>query len=210
MTYAGSTDDTADVTRTGGLPLVPEGFVWPQCSTHEAPMMFVAQLRLEDLASSDPSPHAGAEGLLAIWVCQNDPGDCDSWDPLDGANTAQIYGGPGLTPAAAPKTGVALRPASSAVTFQRIDAEGYDEARTAWAKSTGESPRKVLGGLGGEPSWLQGEEVPACPSCERPMDFAAHLEEGQDHVDEVNFGGGGCGYAFLCRPCAEAAFVWQC
>lgn len=41
------------------------------------------------------------------------------------------------------------------------------------------------------------------------MKFAASLAEGRDNATAANFGGGGRGYIFTCRPCAEAAFLWQ-
>lgn len=42
------------------------------------------------------------------------------------------------------------------------------------------------------------------------MTFTAQLEEGADHTSSANFDGGGRGYVFVCRPCGEAAFLWQC
>ncbi|RBJ03952.1 hypothetical protein DRA43_14745 [Micromonospora provocatoris] len=38
---------------------------------------------------------------------------------------------------------------------------------------------------------------------------AASATEGRDHRTGFNFGGGGCGYGFRCRPCSTAAFLWQ-
>ncbi|GGN23386.1 hypothetical protein GCM10011609_76180 [Lentzea pudingi] len=67
----------------------------------------------------------------------------------------------------------------------------------------------VLGRLGGEPDWLQDDETPACPTCATRMTFAAQLEEGYDFSTAANFGGGGRGYVFHCRPCGNAAFLWQ-
>ncbi|MFB7113316.1 hypothetical protein [Streptomyces sp. NPDC056190] len=70
--------------------------------------------------------------------------------------------------------------------------------------------RDVLGQLGGVPSWLQHDETPACPSRAQPMSFMAQLEEGRDHRTAMNFGGGGCGYVFVCASCEEGSFLWQC
>ncbi|MEV6897719.1 hypothetical protein [Amycolatopsis sp. NPDC051372] len=41
------------------------------------------------------------------------------------------------------------------------------------------------------------------------MTFTAELAEGYDFATSANFGGGGLGYPFTCRPCGEAAFLWQ-
>ncbi|WP_327174242.1 hypothetical protein OG599_02400 [Streptomyces sp. NBC_01335] len=67
----------------------------------------------------------------------------------------------------------------------------------------------VLGRLGGEPDWIQGDESPDCPVCATRMMFTAELAEGYDFATSANFGGGGRGYVFHCPPCGEAAFLWQ-
>jgi hypothetical protein len=41
------------------------------------------------------------------------------------------------------------------------------------------------------------------------MTFVVQLQEGHDDQNLANFGGGGCGYGFQCRPCRNAAFLWQ-
>ncbi|MCK1797635.1 YwqG family protein [Streptomyces sp. XM4193] len=209
MTYAGP-EDTAHVTRTGGVPLVPPGFEWPSCGECGLPMRFIAQLRLDELAEQGPKGSAEGSGTLAVWMCQNDPGMCDEWDPASGGNTARLFPAEAALTAAEPPRGETLVAASAAVAHQQVEAANYDEARGSWAESRGVSPRQVLGAWGGEPSWLQGEEVPECPACEGRMSFAAQLEEGHDHESDLGFGGGGCGYAFFCSPCGEAAFLWQC
>ncbi len=63
--------------------------------------------------------------------------------------------------------------------------------------------------LGGEATWLQGDETPDCAGCTTPMTFVASLEEGHGYETDANFGGGGLGYVFACRSCARAAFLWQ-
>ncbi|MEU1623022.1 hypothetical protein ABZ479_37720 [Streptomyces sp. NPDC005722] len=150
----GATAPDAPVLRTGGVPLVPEGFPWPLCRTCGGALQFLAHL---------PS----GDGAVAVFLCQNDPGMCEDWDPA--AVTA-------------------LRPVPAG----------------------GGAPERALGRLGGEPGWIQGDETPHCPSCTATMTFTAQLEEGTDHTTSANFGGGGRGYVFTCRPCGEAAFLWQC
>ena len=214
MTHTGQADDTAPVTRSGGLPLAPEDFEWPMCASCRGPMMFVAQLQLADLARFEPVQHAKAEGLLAIWMCLEDPGMCESWSPVDGSNAARIFPAAQLRPVSPPRTGARnpdalLPPEPRAVTYEQVQAEGYDEARVQWTGSVDESTPAVLGGLGGAPSWLQGDETPKCPSCENLMSFTAHLEEVQGSATDGVFGGG-CAYVFHCQPCATAAFLWQC
>ena len=36
----------------------------------------------------------------------------------------------------------------------------------------------MLGKVGGEPAWFQGDQTPRCDDCGRDMDFVAQLDEG--------------------------------
>ncbi|GAB3954105.1 hypothetical protein [Streptomyces sparsus] len=198
LTYAGPADERSLTDRSGGLPLVPPDVGWPECATCGGPMQFVAQLLLDD------------ELLLAIWMCPSNPGLCNEWDPWAGGNRALLFGRDGLRPAEAPEGGPTLLAEVSGMDRTPVDAPDYFEACTAWADAEpGRRVRDALGKVGGEPAWLQGEETPDCPGCSAPMEFAAQLEEGHDHKTAVNFGGGGCAYAFVCRECRRAAFLWQ-
>ncbi|GGS56605.1 hypothetical protein GCM10010238_52450 [Streptomyces griseoviridis] len=131
--------------------------------------------------------------VISVFFCQNDPGMCDDWDATSGANRAFAFSGE-LSPATVPTEGETLL---GAVTTLRPHP----------ADSPASTP--VVGRLGGEPDWIQGDETPACPDCATRMTFTAELEEGSDFTTSANFGGGGRGYVFHCRPCNEAAFLWQ-
>ncbi|MEU2428361.1 hypothetical protein ABZ611_02385 [Streptomyces sp. NPDC007861] len=176
----GETAPDAPLIRTGGVPLAPGGFVWPVCRACGGAMQFLAHLPLDGV-------------VVAVFFCQNDPGTCDEWDAASGANRAYLFTGD-LVPATVPAEGETLLGAVTALRPQSADAPA-------------DGP--VLGQSGGEPEWLQNDETPACPSCAAPMTFTASLEEGHDSATAANFGGGGLGYVFTCRPCAEAAFLWQ-
>jgi hypothetical protein len=67
---------------------------------------------------------------------------------------------------------------------------------------------QVLGQLGGTPSFRHPDETPTCQVCAAPMVFVAQFE-GRDTETAVTVGGTGCGYAFACTPCSQAAFLWQ-
>jgi hypothetical protein len=180
LIHGGEAEADAPELRTGGVPLVPDGFVWPNCRECGGPMRFLAHLPL-DL------------GAVAVFFCQNDPGMCDDWDATAGANRAFVFKGR-LAPATVPAEGETLL-----------------GAVTALRPHPGDAPtaEPVLGRLGGEPDWIQGDETPDCPSCTARTTFTAELEEGSDFATSANFGGGGRGYVFHCRPCSEAAFLWQ-
>ena len=66
MIYDGSAPADSDVPRTGGVPLAPAGFTWPVCGCG-GPLQFFAHLPVED-------------GVLSVFLCQNDPGACEFWD----------------------------------------------------------------------------------------------------------------------------------
>ncbi|MEU2180211.1 hypothetical protein [Streptomyces thermolilacinus] len=156
--------------RTGGVPLVPDGFVWPKCRECGGPMLSFAHLPLET-------------GVIAVFLCQNDPGMCDDWDATAGANRAFVFRSP-LSAATAPAGGETLL---GAVTALRPHPAGNPE-RGAGAGTAGWRTRLAPG---------------------RGETFTAELEEGADFETSANFGGGGLGYVFQCRPCGEAAFLWQ-
>lgn len=171
-------------------------------------MQFLAHLLLADVAEL-----AGTESgskILLIFACQNDPGMCDDWDPQAGGNLAILTDAAAVTAVAAPQEGEILLGAVPAIGYAEVDRDDYAESAGAWAHAHGGRSREVLGQLGGTPWWIQADETPDCPTCREPMRFIAQLEEGYDHRTSANFGGGGCGYAFVCLPCDRAAFLWQC
>lgn len=202
MVYAGTVAGDAEVTRTGGIPLVPDGFSWPACHTCEGPMQFLAQVVPGSPGTSAP------QGVLSVFMCANDPGMCDEWDATAGGNQALTFAGGPLVPATVPEGPATMLGEASAVRCVTVNAD-YDDARRAWAEREGRPLGDVLGQLGGQPSWLQADETPACTECGKPMGFAVQLEEGHDYRTAANFGGGGCGYGFVCSPCGTAAFLWQ-
>lgn len=181
LIHDGETAADAPGPRTGGVPLAPGGFVWPMCRECGGVLQFLAHLPVPD-------------GAVAVFLCRNDPGMCDDWDAAAGANGAFLFRGD-LVPAAVPGEGETLFGAVTALRHHPDDVP---------------TEEPVLGRLGGEPGWLQGDETPDCPSCALRMAFTAELEEGDDFATSANFGGGGRGYVFSCRPCGEAAFLWQC
>ncbi|BCB88698.1 hypothetical protein Psuf_060110 [Phytohabitans suffuscus] len=202
MTYGGAAAPDASGSRTGGVPLTPPGFEWPRCRECSGAMQFLAQIRLADV---DP----GNVGLLSIFMCQNDPGLCDEWDATAGGNRAFVFGADATKPAAVPADGITLLDETSAIEFERVEADDYLQAREGWAQVTSRSALEVLGQAGGQVAWQQNDETPTCGPCGEPMSFMVQLEEGHDPRTSANFGGGGCGYGFRCLSCRDAAFLWQ-
>jgi len=187
--------DNAAVAFFGGVPSVPgaESFVWPMCEACDEGMQFQCRL---------PHPVDESKQIL-VFQCQNYPGCCDEWDPELGGNRAMVVDAVG-SPVTPPEEGDITLDGTWSAHIEVVDCE-YEAARDA-----AESRLKIQGFLGGEPEWIQADETPDCPSCGEPMLFVAQLEEGPNHLIDMNFGGG-CGYVFMCTcPDNKAAFLWQC
>jgi hypothetical protein len=192
----------SDQTRFGGRPCTPYGELdWPTCKACGGNMQFLGQLQCEE----------GDRTLLLLFMCQNQPGLCDEWDPDSGGNRVILVRAGNLEVTEVPAEGDTVRHTLYGARIEPFDAANYDEARVAWASAAGKSPRQVLGQLKGHPSWIQGDETPTCASCGQRMTLAAQLEQGPDWKTEMNFGGGGCAYVFQCGCFSRTTkFLWQC
>ena len=150
--------------------------------------------------------------LVSLFMCQNDPGCCDEWDPGAGGNAAFVFETGGalelLEPPADGETalegtwGASLSDAEVAEADVPEFGSAYDVARE---RAT--DRRQVLGMLGGQPAWIQADETPSCDACAQPMRFVAQLEEGPDYRTAMNFGSGSA-YVFRC-DCDAAKLLWQ-
>ena len=158
----------------------------PVCSECDAFMTITYFLDLELV----PNPKFKNQGEgIAIFQCQDDPGMCDDWDANSGANAAELCdssfyedGMDGL-----------------------ITKEGLELNDDEFSKFLKEND-SCVGKLGGRPLWIQGDETPSC-KCGDQMEFVGQVY-GFAHED-LNYGGGGCGYTFMCPKCEEAKFLWQ-
>ncbi len=182
-------------TRFGGLPSVGPGFCWPTCASCGGNMQFQAQVRPR-----------GAAYLHLLFMCANHPGECDQFLADGGGNAVITLPADALHGATPPDTGNTVRATRHGARVLPVPAQDYSAAHAAFAGRR----RDVLGQLGGEADWLQGDATPDCSHCQSPMDFVAQLESGPDHASEMNFAGG-CGYLFECRCSGVSGkFLWQC
>jgi hypothetical protein len=79
--------------------------------------------------------------------------------------------------------------------------------------------------LGGEPTWIHGDDTPICPSCDNEMTFVGQIDS-FDHVERpasveskaergdatevYMFGDVGIIYVFFCFDCNETKSIFQC
>ncbi|MBG6143025.1 MAG: hypothetical protein RIE06_29125 [Roseibium album] len=60
--------------------------------------------------------------------------------------------------------------------------------------------------IGGEPDFIQGQEIPSCPGCGNRMSFFSQIDS---IGDELSFADVGILYTFVCFGCFEAESVIQ-
>ena len=165
---------------------------WPTCTACGGEMQYLGRIKT-DL------------GLEQIFMCQNDPGMCEEWEADAGGNRVIIVGNGQLRQFSPQDTETGLRRTAYGAKIIGVEADGYSGA----IASTQAPDRAILGCLGGEPEWWQGNQTPDCVCCGKPMRFVAQLEEGPDHRTAMNFGGG-IGYLFDCPVGRTGKFLWQC
>lgn len=152
-------------------------------------MQFQFQVPLDELGQ--------AGKLLLTFQCQNDPGMCDEWDPASGGNAALVT-----------KAEDGRVTESPGLTAEQL--REFKEDRTVIAPAIklelALSGKNEVGAVGGAPEWIQADETPVCKCGER-MRLAVQLDENAH--EQLNFGGGGRAYAFICEACMAAKFLWQ-
>ena len=198
--------DSSSGTLFGGSPALPRGtpFKWPVCKSCDGNMQFLGRI-------SVPADESRESRFVQIFMCQNDPGCCNEWDPAAGGNFVLVTPSAAIEAVEVPQTGLTLRETTYGAMIVSLSTPDYESARREWSAANARPTREVLGQIFGAPAWIQGDETPTCADCGRSMEFLAQLEEGPDWRTEMNFGGGGCAYVFECS-CGSSIgkLLWQC
>jgi hypothetical protein len=87
-----------------------------------------------------------------------------------------------------------------------VPAPESDDAKRAVGFKWAGDPIGKRHRIGGEPDWIQSEEVPFC-TCGKKMSFYGQLDS---LGDEYAIADCGMIYAFLCWDCLETKSVLQC
>lgn len=186
-------------TSFGGRPVVNanEKFSWPSCAQCRQYMQYEGKVSFKG-------------ELYLLFMCEFEAGSCEGFETYTGANQVIRFIPEDAHAVDPPPLGQTTRPTSYGSRVEQVEAESYGDAATAWPRLNGVNNRQVLGSLGGEPAWYQGDQTPNCTKCGTPMSLVAHLEEGPDYNTGMNFGGG-VGFIFTCLPCpGSAQFLFQC
>ena len=194
----------SSVAKVGGRPVATPNIKWPICRSCKGAMQFLAQLPLSECENLSPVRDSQ---VLLIFQCQNNPGMCDEWDAEAGGNAALIVDESGHVHLTVPE-GRTLLPSESRLRFVAFESRPGDSPDDAYCTAFDEPASRVVGKVGGEPLWIQGDETPQC-GCGNRMSFICQLEARGG--GGINFGDAGAGYAFLCPKCTDQArFLWQC
>jgi hypothetical protein len=219
--------------RFGGEPDMLPGEAWPACTSCKKPMRFLLQL---DLASLPKRP--GGEGLLQLFYCSTDAGDCETWRAFSGAQLARLVDGrlerrrlPEGVEAANDQAierwdAVADYPSAEDHRALGIGYEydfkaktvriqcpeiGLDDAGLDIDKYGAEAISSASEGdkLFGWPHWVQGAEYPNCPECGARMEHVFQLDS--DQGAGLMFGDCGVGHITQCPKHPNVlAFGWAC
>ncbi len=190
--------------RFGGRPLVGKDakVVWPNCKKCKLPMQFIGQLLV-------PAHGEASQSLILLFMCDRDPGACDTWMPDGGGNKAIVVPvGSSMTLMEPPGDDGCLRNITYGAVVADSSGEDSYDAMKNYVEQTSSTYDKILGYMFGEPDWIQNDETPKCKQCKKLMRFVAVLNEGPDPMESVNFGTGEA-YLFDCA-CGSAKFLWQC
>lgn len=158
----------APTTRMGGPPSAwTDDVHWPKCATCHRSMRFVGQivgpLSLGDLSLRERE-------AVQIFACLDETSDCESWEPLGGANAALVRRLIGDTTVTSP--GAALFARFAVETHPAFDdailAAGECEDDDAFAHGQHDK-------LGGLPCARSAPRVPTCGRCGASMRQLAQL-----------------------------------
>jgi hypothetical protein len=223
-------DQTVFIEKYGGLPWgIPEK-EWPNCVECGATMSHVAALKHDS-----ERLNLGKDGrIVLIFMCEENPGMCETWDANSGANAVVFLEESQLRPKITlpPTSDTVVLPEARVLAWEQKedgvkeeDYPRYFNNRDYFALGEAEdgededdeggdtmSPNSGFK-LGSIPCWVQGaEEGP-----KEPFRFVAQLSpiveiSGADQLEVATYGDYGLAYLFVLPDAEkpEGAFFWQC
>lgn len=142
-----------------------------------------------DLSDSILPKTALGRGQLPVFWCL----DCLEWD-------AAFFDASGQVPRPLNKTGKQSNPAKLETGEEDLPERRVTLVPVAAGKKAGRKSK-----LGGSPTWIQMEQTPDCPKCEKPMAFVLQLTSDS----RISYGDMGMLYTFACPECRITASLIQ-
>lgn len=215
-----TTDITEPVTKFGGQPVWIDGAQWPISRSLGTPMRFIGQIAIDDSVV----PGAG-DKVAYLFMTEDDDNFADDTWVADGGENALIIQ-PNGTPAVEVRdlaTGPTARKFEEVQGTSKLQpreviyavhtAPGVDpdfideEASEEMTDDAWSLHAAALAGnkIGGTPGFLQFDEF---PDEETDWTLLLQLDETETPF-YLNFGGSGCGYAFVNPGASVGKFLWQ-
>jgi len=173
----------------------------PSCAQCGAPMMHLVTLGREALGPNAVGVLKEHESL-SVFMCASADGACETSEAFSGANAVVLR-----------KESVKELAESWVDAGHTSDVPKAKAQRISYKTAFETDPEGeeaddpvLQNKCGGYVAWFQGEAIPDCPSCGKPMSFAAQFSE---FDPKVNFGGDGVAYVFVCEEEHQGAVLWQ-
>jgi hypothetical protein len=209
--------DSLPVTGThfGGAPYARPGEEWPLCQVCHQPLSFIFQVNTIE-GHHDLPPELGLVSLYYCWDCRPQGYEED----LSGAWLARLHRRvsphfyyalsiPEPEPRSVHPCSVNFQPHKSLPDWEGLsvwapqifDLSASQNLGEPWAPYDNAAAHflgepEFTSALGGYPQWLQGEDTPTCPTCERNMVLLVQLDS--ERTAGLDWGSSGCLYLFFC------------
>lgn len=159
------------------------------------------------IVTMDTKGQLQQHGSLSAYMCGNEDGSCQTFEPLFGTNQVILNKVKSKELQARWIQSPSENQDNDEYTEVMPDKISYEEVFEIDLESEDADDLLIHNKCGGHVTWYQGDQTPTCPTCQKEMKFVAQFSE----FDEaLNFGGDGVAYIFVCPDEHEGAILWQC
>ncbi|MCT4640362.1 MAG: WGR domain-containing protein [Bacteroidales bacterium] len=155
--------------------------------------------------TTDVVDHLKLNKSVSAYMCPNPDGDCETWEAFSDANRVILNSEYSKD---IKKRWLEDGSEDNDVEYELIpNTLSYTEKFETDPTSEDAEDLDIHDKCGGYPTWYQGNQTPVCPECNKKMTFVAQFSE---FDEELNLGGDGVAYIFVCEDEHEGAILWQC
>jgi uncharacterized protein YwqG len=214
-------DAASPQSRYSGLPLLLNGESWPTCGNCGRELQLLLQLDLASIPAAAQQAIGLNSGTLQFFYCTSPDCNNDGWEPFSKAQFLRVIpsGTTAALAASVPDSFAKYFPVKVITGWSEFEDFPSPEEEDALPEMSDDDydayyvsePYLNADGdkLCGWPNWIQGEEYPECPQCNRQMQFVYQL----DSFKEANWmwGDAGIGHITQCPEHRDQlAFGWAC